>query len=519
MSASGSGKKVSNSKTALRQHPHLYQINTWAWLDELSAKAGQALQLADVPDTEWDTIQSLGFDIVYLMGIWQRSLAGRHIFRTDAKAFKVFDHALPGWTVDSVVGSPFSIQDYQPDIRIGNWAQLDEVRAKLHARGMRLMLDFVPNHTGPDHPWIFSHPDYFLQGTEEDYHRDPGAYHLVEPVGSKPYYVARGRDPYFAPWADTAQVDFYSLPARQTMIATLQEISRHCDGLRCDMAMLVLNDIFGKTWQHLLSGRPAMPTEFWEDAIAALPAEFTWMAEVYWDMENRLQAMGFNYTYDKRLYDRLCHSHASDIRSHLQADVEYQGRMARFLENHDEPRSAAVFGAHTLTAFATLIATLPGLRFFHQGQFEGRTIHLPMPLNAAAHEKKDTQLETTYANILHIASADVFHGGLWTLLQVQPHLQAQPDSDGTHEQLIAYTWRDAGEYRLVVVNLSEWTAQGRLFIADQLKMDGDGQDRQCTLDDLLNDTSYMRSYGDLLHNGLYVRLDGYSAHVFSISEG
>ncbi|MES2553662.1 MAG: alpha-amylase family glycosyl hydrolase, partial [Pseudomonadota bacterium] len=257
--------------------------------------------------------------------------------------------------------------------------------------------------------------------------------------------------------------------------------------------------------------RPAMSTEFWEDAIAALPANFTWMAEVYWDMENRLQAMGFNYTYDKRLYDRLCHSHASDIRSHLQADVEYQGRMARFLENHDEPRSAAVFGAHTLTAFATLIATLPGLRFFHQGQLEGRTIHLPMPLNAAAAEKKDTQLEATYANILHIASADVFHDGVWTLLQ------AQPDSDATHEQLIAYSWRDAAEYRLVVVNLSEWTAQGRLFIADQVETGGGGQDRQCTLDDLLNDASYLRDYDDLLHNGLYVRLDGYSAHVFSIS--
>lgn len=497
--------KLPATQSTLKQHPHLYQINTWAWLDALSAKAGYQIKLADVPDAEWDHIQSLGFDIVYLMGIWQRSHAGRHIFRTDANAFKGFDHALPGWTIENVVGSPFSISDYQPDAHIGDWKQLDAVRAKLHARGMRLILDFVPNHTGPDHHWIYSHPEYFLRGTEGDFHREPSAYHLIEPENSPAYYVARGRDPYFAPWADTAQLDFYSAEARSALIEVLRNIARHCDGLRCDMAMLVLNDIFGKTWQHLLLQRPALTTHFWQDAIAALPPDFIWMAEVYWDMEHQLQDLGFSYTYDKRLYDRLCHSPAREVRAHLTAEVAYQGRMARFLENHDEPRSASVFGAYTLEAFAALIATLPGLRFFHQGQFEGRSIHLPMPLNAAAPEKQDAALLKMYEKTLCIASDECFHQGEWRLLDVHA------DTDHSNENLIAYRWLSPEGYRLVLVNLSEHVAQGRVFIAEEL-----ASAKEYELQDLLNGERYVREHDDMQQNGLYVRLNAYSAHIFSI---
>ncbi|MFA6179264.1 MAG: alpha-amylase family glycosyl hydrolase [Candidatus Methylopumilus sp.] len=500
-----SQSKPSAIVNRLKPHPHLYQINTWAWLDTLSAQAGHQIKLADVPDAEWDHIQSLGFDIVYLMGIWQRSHAGRHIFRTDAHAFKGFDHALPGWTIANVVGSPFSISDYQPDAHIASCEQLDAVRAKLHARGMRLILDFVPNHTGPDHHWIESHPEYFLRGTEDDFHRDPSAYHLIEPTDAAPYYVARGRDPYFAPWADTAQLDFYNMDTRAALIGVLRTIAKHCDGLRCDMAMLVLNEIFGKTWQHLLLHRPCPATHFWQDAIAALPANFIWMAEVYWDMEHQLQDLGFNYTYDKRLYDRLCHSPAREVRAHLTADVAYQGRMARFLENHDEPRSAAVFGLHTLTAFAALIATLPGLRFFHQGQFEGKAIHLPMPLNAAAQETPDAALLNMYEKVLHIASDEVFHEGAWQLLDVLP------DTDGSHADLIAYRWLSSTGYRLVVVNLSAAVSQGRIFIAEELP-----QASRYAFDDLLNDEQYLREQDDVRAHGLYVRLDAYSAHIFSV---
>ena len=238
-------------------HPHLYQIHCWAWLDALSRGAGHVVMLRDVPDGYWDRLRDLGFNIVYLLGIWRRSPAGRHIFRTDPNGFPIFDHALPGWSIESVIGSPFSILDYEPEPRIGDWADIDAIRAKLHDRGMRLILDFVPNHTGPDHRWIREHPDYFMQGTQRDFQHAPAEFLLIDPEGTKPYFVARGRDPFFAPWADTAQIDYFNEDARTALIELLKTIGSHCDGLRCDMAMLMLNDVFAGTWRHLLGDRPA----------------------------------------------------------------------------------------------------------------------------------------------------------------------------------------------------------------------------------------------------------------------
>lgn len=491
---------------ALRPHPHLYQINTWAWLQALSSAAGRQLLLDDIADTEWDSLQALGIDIVYLMGVWQRSPAGRRLFRSDAGAFKAYDQALPGWTMQNVVGSPFSIQAYQPDPHLGDWAQLDSVRRKLHARGMRLMLDFVPNHTGPDHAWIFRHPEYYVLGSEQDYQRDPAAYHLIEPAGGKPYYVARGRDPYFAPWADTAQLNLYHPACRQALVATLLEISRHCDGLRCDMAMLVLNDMFGSTWQHALAGQAPPAGELWQQAMTALPPDFTWLAEVYWGMEDRLQALGFSYTYDKRLYDALCRHSPAEVRQCLGADAAGQARMARFIENHDEVRSAAVFTPQALIAAATLLATLPGLRFFHHGQFEGRTLHLPMPLDAAAAESVDSALQRRYHTLLAIADAAIWHAGHWQLLTM---VQAGDDS---HAHLLAYCWRLQAQLRLVVVNLGADMAQGRVLMPA-----GWPAGAQCVLDDVFNEQRYVRNTTELEQQGLYVRLAGDGVHIFDVA--
>jgi Alpha amylase, catalytic domain len=505
-SGRAAAKSTGTGPAALRQHPHLYQIHTWAWLDELSRAAGHTVMLRDVPDAEWDRIQSRGFDLVYLLGIWTRSPGGRHIFRTDAASFKVFDHALPGWTVESVIGSPFSITGYNPEPRIGSWTDIDAVRAKLHARGMRLILDFIPNHVGPDHPWTVEHPDYLMQGTELDFQHHPSDFLLIEPEGKAPYFIARGRDPYFAPWADTAQIDYFSDATRAALIDILKTVGSHCDGLRCDMAMLVLNEVFGRTWGHLLAERERPAREFWPDAIAALPADFIWMAEVYWDMEADLQALGFTYTYDKRLYDRLKAGNVWDIRGHLSADTGYQSHMARFLENHDEPRSLATFGRDKVPVLAALIATLPGLRFFHQGQFVGKEIHLPMPLNRAIDEPPDMELAKIYEHILAIGADPAFHTGEWSLLPVE----TLDDSSGN---LLAYRWKGPDGYRAVILNLGPGAAQGRVRLTSDLE-----PSTQYDFADRLNDQAYVRDRDDLEANdGLYVRLEGYSGHVFAVS--
>jgi hypothetical protein len=484
-------------------NPHLYEINTWVWLEELSAKHGRCIRLPDVPGEEWDRLADLGFNFVYLMGVWKRSIVGRQIFRTDPRNFGNFDAALPDWKIDDVVGSPFSIQDYTPDARIATADSLGEVHHQLRKRGLGLILDFVPNHTGFDHPWILQHPDRYIQGSEDDFRSDPTAFYLVEKGGGENLFVARGRDPYFPPWSDVAQLNYFNPDCRRGMIEILKNIAQYCDGVRCDMAMLVTNEIFNRTWGRFLQPWPPPKTEFWEEAIAALP-DLVWLAEVYWDMEWRMQQLGFQFTYDKRLYDRLKETSPEQVRAHLAADISYQSKLARFLENHDEPRSAAVFPRERIAAVATLHATLPGMRFYHHGQLDGRKTFVPMPLAKTQSEPADQQIRELYERLLGFAGAEVFHSGEWKLLDVQPA------GDDTFQDLIAYRWHHEADSRLIVVNLGGRTAQGKVRGA------GVGTSQTCLFRDVLDGSEYVRECPDLDRNGLYVKLAPNQAHAFEV---
>ena len=497
-------RRVGLNTFSPRAHPHLYEINTYVWLEELSAQLGRQVLLRDVPDKEWDRLADLGFDFVYLMGVWKRSLVGRRSFRMDAKSFPGFDAALPGWATEDVAGSPYSIQDYSPDPRIGTIKDLSTVRGRLRSRGMGLILDFVPNHTGFDHEWISEFPDRYIQGTEADFHRDPSAFYLVEREDAPNLYIARGKDPYFTPWADVAQLNYFNPECRKAMIRILKDISRVCDGVRCDMAMLVTNEVFTRTWGRFVSAWPAPATEFWQEAIPEVPG-LTWLAEVYWDMEWRMQQLGFSFAYDKRLYDRLKDSTPSDVRSHLGADIGYQSKLARFLENHDEPRSASVFSRSKLPAAAILLSTLPGMRFYHHGQFDGRKIFVPMPLGRARQEAPDQAVRAMYDQLLRLADADVFHTGEWKLLDVQSA------GDDTSTDLIAYRWQLGDDTRVIVVNLGDRIAQGKVQQAQG------GSSEDCVYRDLLNDNRYVWKRAEIGRDGLYVRLAPYGAHAFVVT--
>jgi Alpha amylase, catalytic domain len=490
---------------AYRPHPHLYEINTWAWLEELSAKYGRRIALRDVPPAEWDEIARLGFDFVWLMGVWERSPVGRRYFQLDPPSFPGFDQALPGWKLSQIVGSPYSVRQYQPDPHIGSWADLDYAREQLRSRRIGLILDFVANHTAPDHPWASAHPEYFIRGTQEDFRRDPSAFFLQETAG-EPILFAHGRDPYFPAWRDVVQLDYFEPAARAALIAELREMSKHCDGVRCDMAMLVLNDIFARTWGPLLAGRKSPPGEFWSEAITALPREFVWLAEVYWNCEAPIQSLGFQFTYDKGLYDALHDGHIDEVHTRLAADIAAQSHAARFLENHDEARAAATFGAAKLEAFATLIATLPGMRFYHHGQLDGRKIHLPIPLAVAAPEKPDTATRAFYERILKFADEPVFHSGQWKLLEVSSA------GDDTFRNLVAYQWLSNNARKIVAVNLAAATSQGRVRIAE-----GISASQQYTFLDQLHDVPYPRAGAEIAESGLYIRLDPFCAHLFAVT--
>ena len=489
----------------MRAHPHLYEINTWPWLDELSRRAGRHLTLAGVPDREWDWLHRRGIDIVYLMGIWKRSAFGRQLARSETSLTAAFDRALPGWKARDVAGSAYCISGYEPDRRIGSWEDLADVRVKLHARGMQLMVDFIPNHTGFDHPWVQSHPDRYVQGDESAFRKNPDAFRAIESPSDDVRFIACGRDPYFPPWNDVAQLDYSNPDTRAAMIDVLVRLSRHADGARCDMAMLVLNDIFSNTWgSHLRSPMP--DGEFWAEARSAV-RKFTLLAEVYWDLEWRLQQLGFDFTYDKRLYDRLLHASPVDVRGHLLADADYQRRSARFIENHDEPRSASEFGDR-LRAAAVVVSTLPGLRLFYQGQFEGRTERVPVQLGRWSDDAPNQDLLRFYERLLDTVNDETFHADEWRLLDVHPA------GDASNSDLLAWRWLRAAEIRIVVVNLGQSPAQGLVQLSSELP--GDPRDDAIVFEDRLDGRQYPWSRHALDQSGLYVKLGNGAAHIFKI---
>jgi hypothetical protein len=485
----------------MRKHPHLYEISVWPWLEGLSRREGRRVTLGTVPDAVWERLKGLGFDIIYLMGVWQRSPIGRHIARSEVSLFEAYDRGLPGWQPMDVPGSPFSISAYTPDLRIGGWDELDRLRDALHARGMRLVLDFVPNHTAFDHPWVTGHVGRYIAASLDTYRRAPRDYRLVEPTAGAPGFVACGRDPYFPAWTDAAQLNYFNPETRGAMIEQLSAIAAHCDGVRCDMAMLVLNDVFARTW-NLVPPR----TEFWADVRAALP-DFMLIAEVYWDLEYKLQQLGFTFTYDKRLYDRLLHEPPSAVRDHLTAEREYQERSARFLENHDEPRSVTAFGAERIEAAAAICGTTPGLRLYYDGQLEGRQRFSPVQLGRWADEPLQPDVAAMYERLLRATADPVFHEGEWKLLDVTA-------SDWTtHENLIAYSWRSASAWALVVANPGRTRGEGHVQIGEAL---GATSAAQLTFTDLLHEREYAWERSAVLERGLWVKLDAGKAHLFRI---
>jgi hypothetical protein len=252
------------------------------------------------------------------------------------------------------------------------------------------MLDFAPNHTALDHLWVDSHPDHYVRGTAAELARAPQNYVRIEAHRDE-LILAHGRDPYFPGWPDTLQLDYGNSGMQEAMMSELQKIALQCDGVRCDMAMLVLPDVFERTW-----GRRAPP--FWPNAIRRvrqIVPDFLFMAEAYWDLEWTMLQQGFDYAYDKRLYDRLRDQMALSIREHLAAGLDYQEKLTRFLENHDEPRAAATFASGTHEAAAVITYLSPGLRFFHQGQFEGRKKRISPHLVRAPSEPTDATLRVS----------------------------------------------------------------------------------------------------------------------------
>jgi hypothetical protein len=489
------------NKNSSPSNPVIYEINTRIWITELSQKYRKKITLANIPTSEWDEISSWGFDAIWLMGVWQRSKAGLVIAKQHEGILKDMREALPDLADEDIAGSPYCIGDYHVDPCFGGDKGLEKARKELDKRNLKLILDFVPNHVAPDHPWTVKHPEFFIRGTEEDLINFPEDWYRAE----KNIY-AKARDPFYPPWPDVLQLNVFNEGFRAAMLQTLISIAKICDGIRCDMAMLVMNDIFSKTWEAKAGTVPG--DDFWPLMIPAVRnqnADFMFIAEAYWDTEHKLLEQGFDYCYDKKYYDKLKDGAEISLQ-HLSGNLDILTRTLRFVENHDEPRAAKLFNPERHKALALASLSLPGARLLHDGQIEGRKVKVPVFLSRRKVEPVNSELLFFYRQLLKILRYDVIRFGHWSLCGLSGWVDNQ-----TCQNLLAWEWIGPKETLLIVINLSEYQAQAHIRSGYAYQ-----PGRTYQLFDAIHGVLYERDGDELSANGLFVGLQAWGSHAFLI---
>lgn len=484
----------------MRTNPHILEINTRAWLKRLEAEHGRHFTLHEIPDQYWQTFKEQGFDAIWMMGVWKQSPKAEEIARHQSDILDQIRCVKPDFKEQDIIASPYAVYEYVVAADLGGDESLRLLRQKLNNMGMALFLDFVTNHTAIDCPMVDARPELYINTgkTEPHIHKD-WFFQNADGV-----WIAHGRDPYFAPWTDTAQLNYFNPQTRELMIQNLRKVAALCDGVRCDMAMLSLNKVHRDTWWEFIGG-DLPKEEFWSMALRDIEEKypnFTFIAEVYWGLEWEIQELGFDYTYDKVLYDRLRFSNPESIKGHLGAEHLFQMRSIRFTSNHDEEESLKAFGKEKSLAASTIIATLPGARMLYLFQMMGRAARLPIQY-VNDDFKEDKEVLAYYDKLLKIASQPAFHGGQWALTEVSP----VSEEDQSCRNVLAWTWKQMNTASAVVINYSDQPAYGRLKIK--------GANGEALREEFSGDSVALTD--EMRQQGLNVELKPFESKIFSYS--
>jgi len=507
----------------------LYEINTRTWKSTRDSNGVHRLGgFNAITSGDLKTIKASGFSSIWLMGIWDIGPKVRAISKRYGQDF---------------LGSPYAIREYRVSEELGSEEEFDALADRAHKAGLKVIVDFVPNHMGLDSDWLNQHPEYFIHRTlsptetelpdHELEKRNPG--YFVHRTPSYPQghrrvprtiLVAYGKDPYFYPWIDTAQLDYAEPSLRRKMMEVLCELAQKVDGVRCDMAMLVLREQV-KIHRHAEMSWEAfnrmMPEEFWPEAIHAtkrIKPTFTFMAETYWAMEGYLQQLGFDYTYNKPLYEAICSAFQSANAEGLLNFMRLLGndflsRGVHFIENHDEERVMNTLGEERQRAAAAVLCTLPGVALLHQGQLEGKRERLPVQRAVPIHQEPvNVNLRQFYERLLKTTSLPLFREGRLNVLY------------SNNPSFISYTRFDETAKAIVIINTSAHHQKGSVTIVPGLPLKAGSA---YELHDLFYDLkspetkrqstvapTYHYPAAHLITQGLYVELAPYDAHIFIV---
>ena len=438
------------------------------------------------------------------MGVWEVGPRSRAESLADAGLRQEYAEIFPDATKADLAGSPFAPASYAVEGELGGDAGLELFRNRLHGWGLRLLLDFVPNHMGLDHPWVAEHPEWFVHS------RQAFPQGFRQRTGAGDLWLANGRDPYFPAWADTVQLDYRRADTRTAMIEVMAGLAVRCDGLRCDMAMLLLNEVFVQTWREFPIVEPTPATEFWAEAIAAVktasPACLL-VAEAYWGLEPRLLELGFDYVYDKRLYDHLVARAPLAAHRHLnESPPGFVPSSVHFIENHDEHRIAGLLTLTEHRAAALLALALPGMRLLHEGQLVGARSHVPVQWARRPVEPHCPEVEALYEHLLAAIAGSAVGCGDGKVLASRCASTDNP----SWRNLVVIQWQNASQpFDLVVVNLASHRSQCFAII----EIPG-LQRAHWAMEDLLGDERFERVGKELQSRGLFLDVGPHAAQLF-----
>eukprot|EP00727_Mastigamoeba_balamuthi_P007160 m51a1_g3064 putative alpha-amylase family protein (521) ;mRNA; r:1006465-1012739 len=475
---------VSRASMMISMRPYLYELGV--------------SRLRDIPLERFDELRARGIDVIYLLGAWQLGTVGPQLDKAQRESFRSI---LPDVTDDDIIGSPFAVYEYTCNPGHGNDTDILWLRDRLHERNLALWLDFVPNHSALDSPWVSNNIDFYVRAPKDQ----------SPPYNPRKYYsngVAYGNCPNSDnPWTDVAQLNYWNPDTRQLMVEKLMHVAALADGIRCDVAYILMNYLFEQAWGKELSswGYSKPADEFWPVAIQKVKSKYPnvkFMAEVYDGHEQEMQDQGFDYTYDKSVLDLLRAANRDGIRSFVKdKSASYLLHSAHFIENHDEDRAVATLGSWQKADAAALVSfTIPGLRFHWHGQWKGLKYKLDVHLRRSYNEPAVPEVEEFYRKFTRIMISPAFRDGKWTYVGAFGN-----DSP----RMLAWRWSSGSDKRIVVINFSDQKAAGNVVLSD---VQGSGN---VVIEEVWSGVKYTRNADDMRTTGLSVVVDAWSAQIFA----
>jgi glycosidase len=543
--------------------------NTYVWLEQLSRKYNRHIHRLDqIPDEELQTLADRGMTALWLIGLWERSVASRTIKRLRGSK--------------DAVASAYSLKDYNIANDLGGNAAYEVLRDRAARFGLRLASDMVPNHMGLDSPWVIEHPDWFVHRFEPpfpvyrfngpDLSTDPRAEIKIEDhyfdhsdaavvfrlrtyADGATRYIYHGNDGTSFAWNDTAQLDYSKAVVREQVMQVILHVARLFPIIRFDAAMVLAKRHVQRLWfplpgvggsipsraENAISQEEfdaLMPHEFWREVVDRVAVEVPGtllLAEAFWLLEGYfVRTLGMHRVYNSAFMNMLRDEENAKYRSYLKKTIEFDPdimkRYVNFMSNPDERTAIDQFGdGDKYFGVSTLLATLPGLPMFGHGQIEGFTERYGMDFKAPMHDEQPKQwLIDRYMREI-------------TPLLKKRYVFAESDHfvlydfwcefGGVDENVIAYSNRAGDERALVLYNNAFPSTRGTLHIscASFDKVSGQLQQRSlCEALALPTDDRALVRYRDhrtgleylqraayLRDHGITVSLGGFQAIVLT----